>query len=273
MTTWHHIRLATHCIEVTGPWRKDGKVYAVSDAQQREWAESIGGRLPAAEEFDAVWAGADVQVMPVPRDVTTAPLDSLDDDVRAAATYSGQVDPLIACGKTWIDDGSGRTTNYGWHVPMRDVSGGHWRGIKVHPTTVDAYVIQPAGHAHDEHHVDYSQAGYAVRDVDAPETADPTDPYPEDSSPVGAPPLITAEGDRGREVQAMQEWLVANGYGLPMYGADAHHGAETQAALEAYLHDREEPTSEPLPDTGRAPLSIVFRQAHDYQWGRPSGSP
>lgn len=46
------------------------------------------------------------------------------------------------------------------------------------------------------------------------------------------------KGDRGDEVKAMQERLMALGYSLPRYGADGDFGSETLAALKAYQADK-----------------------------------
>lgn len=160
-------------LQVFGPYRDEGRVWAVSAQQQQRWAKSFGARLPTPAEFDAIWAQADVRVTPKPRDVATAPLDALHDDVEAAL---GGRDPdglLVVAGKTWVDDGSGRTANYGWHVPAKlvawdkDLQHMAWRKVPVYRCTVGGkvgYVIQPVGHAHDSRHADYSQLGYCVRE-------------------------------------------------------------------------------------------------------------
>ena len=45
-------------------------------------------------------------------------------------------------------------------------------------------------------------------------------------------------GDRGIEVQELQELLVDEGYELPRFGADGHFGEETLRALNAYQKDK-----------------------------------
>lgn len=165
-------------LEVLGPYRDPatGRVTAMSGREQRRWAARVGGRRPTASDFDAIWQHADVRVPPNPRDVATAPLDALHDDVVEA--LDGSCSDRIAAGKTWLDSGA----NYGWLVPAAMVTAGArsptWRGIRVYPTSLpDAYAIQPVGHAHGPDHVDYSQLGYAVREVEVEDT-EPDTPKP-----------------------------------------------------------------------------------------------
>lgn len=152
-------------IEVMGPYRHNGVVTAMSARQQLDWCKSLGGRLPTPEEFDAVWACADIRVSPVPRDVVRASLVSLDEDVTNAGGNAGH---LVCCGKTWVQSDLNtayRVVNYGWHVEPADVVAGKWRGIPVKPShTGQSYVIQGGRSApHGWTHVDYSQVGYCVR--------------------------------------------------------------------------------------------------------------
>lgn len=54
-------------------------------------------------------------------------------------------------------------------------------------------------------------------------------------------------GDKGSDVEEMQEALLAHGYDLPEYGADGHFGDETNAALVAYSHNTGLPLTNPIP--------------------------
>lgn len=175
----------------------------MSARQQRDWAASLGtaarpARLPTAAEVDAIWHSACVQVPPVPRDVASAPLTELDVDVTQTLSARGEVTDRIAAGKTWIQSDKSsatRATNYGWHVPRKEVSDGPvpgesqarlrrptWRGIPVYPDSMGGYVIQPAAQAHTWDHVDYSQLGYAVRRASGTVSAS----EPPDTKPSGS---------------------------------------------------------------------------------------
>lgn len=161
------ITVAGRRLEVHGPWRdSEGRVCGMTAVQQHGWATGLGARLLTAREFDAVWQAADVRVIPCPRAVMRAPLWALDADVRQALLGRDPAGLLIAAGKTWVEDGSGRTSNYGFLVPVTEVHDHRWQGIRVYPTSIpDAYAIQPVAHAHGETHRDYSQLGYCGIDL------------------------------------------------------------------------------------------------------------
>ena len=259
-------------MEVAGPYRDPdtGRVTALSALEQRTWAESIGGRLPTPAEVDAIAAHACVLVPPRPRDVVTAALDAVDADISTALEQRGEDTNRIAAGKTWVrssQSSAARATNYGWHVPASEVDRStlKWRGIRVYPTTDPAlYVIQPAAQAHSWGHVDYSQIGYAVRDLagGGPPSGPDTLPRPSPSRP----------GERGDRVAAWQKYILAyfasrGEQALPRYGADGHHGRETSQWTSRWraLNDEAEPAA--------APLQASFRQAQSYYPGRRNGPP
>lgn len=150
---------------VVGPYMEKARVVAISAQVQKDWAHSIGGRLPTAAEFDQAYLTANIRVPFVPRKVDTAPLDAMHEDVVKAC--NAQPIPAeerrIIVGKTWID--SNKPINYGGFVPSFEVKNGVWvgQGIKVYPTSSpEMMVIQPPGGKHGWNHVDYSQIGYAV---------------------------------------------------------------------------------------------------------------
>lgn len=161
------INVGGQSYRVVGPYRGgDGKIRAMRQFMQKAWAESLGGRLPRLAEADAIWATADVRVLPHTYPGGVGPLTSLDDDARRAGA---KVTDRIAAGKHWID--AAAVTNYGFFVPKSQVTFsadlGHmaWKGIKAYPSSTmpDAwYVLQSPGTDHNDQHVDYSQAGYAV---------------------------------------------------------------------------------------------------------------
>lgn len=262
-------------IEVCGPYRdpRTGRVTALSARQQQVWAESVGGRLPTVEEWDAVVHSACVVVEPRPRDVATAPLDALDSDVMAAIHERGEDTIRIVAGKTWVQhsqSSGARATNYGWHVPPSEVDRARqtWRGIRVYPDTRGGYVIQPPAQAHSWSHVDYSQLGYAVRTPQGTETA----PDDVDTDPGPTP---TTAGERGAHVRAWQQWLTAwwlsrGERALPRYGADGHHGRETEDWTTRWRDATEVVEVVDLEPAARA---ISFRQAVSYYPGRREGPP
>jgi GH25 family lysozyme M1 (1,4-beta-N-acetylmuramidase) len=70
-----------------------------------------------------------------------------------------------------------------------------------------------------------------------------TDPPPSPAEPAPPPP-ITVVGDKGPAVEAWQLRVIADGYPLPVYGADGNkprggHGAETEQATVGWLADRD----------------------------------
>jgi hypothetical protein len=301
--SWWKVEVGGRSIEVLGPYREGGLVTAMSATQQWEWAAREGGRFPTAEEFDAIWMAADVRVEPRPRNPDGAPLESLHADVMAALFDHGADTERIACGKTWIQhprSDQHRAVNYGWFVPASQVKDRHWRGIKVHPSISQPsiYVIQPPSAVHGWGHVDYSQAGFCVRDIDD------SDQLPPSLQPTTPP--ISSFGERGSAVQAWQRWLNASGCG-PV-SVDGVHGPATEAATARWLElrgfervierdpDVPYPLDESTPVTSRPPdtepgaidksetdpmtpmvtaelPAIAFREDDVLERGRPNGSP
>jgi N-acetyl-anhydromuramyl-L-alanine amidase AmpD len=99
--------------------------------------------------------------------------------------------------------------------------------------------------------------------------------------PPENPPRITRKGERGVDVVAWQQWLLSHGYELPKYGADGHHGDETEAATRAYLSDHDadpydvEPAPLPPPENPLDPALVAMKledlpgkQAKYYAAGR-----
>lgn len=56
------------------------------------------------------------------------------------------------------------------------------------------------------------------------------------------------KGSKGAEVKKVQQWLMRNGYDLPIWGADGIWGNETQRAWEAAVSA--EATFPPIPASG-----------------------
>ena len=271
-------------IEVFGPFRNgEGIVTAMSATEQKHWAESIGGRLPTAVEFDAIWNSACVQVTPHPRRAATAPLDALNEDVAKAIEDRGEATDRVAAGKTWLTSRkttSHKAVNYGFHVPLDELMGNLWRGIKTYAAkSGNGRVIQPEANAHIWGHKDYSQLGYAVRDI---EDVDDTDPPPKADD---KPPTFTVLGNRGADVRALQEWFLDYGHEpariiretslKPNGSVDGIHGDGMERAIAAYLG--RELASDTLPPSSE-PSSVIlpevsFRQAKHYRPGRIKGPP
>lgn len=118
-----------------------------------------------------------------------------------------------------------------------------------------------SAHAGDPTYTDYATTVHAVRDRDVVKVLS--------EPPITGHPPLTRLGAKGAAVLLMQRWLLSEGYQLPRYGTDGHHGAETQTALDAWKRDV-------AADTERAPATVAslvstYRQARYYGRGRPRG--
>jgi peptidoglycan hydrolase-like protein with peptidoglycan-binding domain len=243
-------------LEILGPYQdENGRIVAMTCAQQRKWAASLGARLMTPAEFDAAWDQADVQLTVAPIH-HNSPLDALHREVAPLLSQG-----LVIAAKTWVDDGSGQPCNYGLLVPPEEVKGGLWKGIRVYLTTVAAYAIQPPGRAHGANHADWSQLGYCCRELGAAVDSDDNLVEVISTQPPAIPPF-TRLGDKGEAVKRMQVWLLSLGYALPKYGADGHHGTETEGALDGYRADLS-PDTEPAPASD--PLDCEFIGARNFR--------
>jgi hypothetical protein len=178
-----------------------------------------------------------------------------------ARGWDGQ--SLVAnCGKHWIDGApEGRSRLMGWWSTARNT---WW---------------QPDAVAHNRDHFDDGTTTMLERDLSPHET--PT---------RETPPAITSPGDHSFGVATWQQYLRDQGYSPGPI--DGKHGPMTERATVAWLKDRglergdartPIPAIPPPPivphDTdemvslGTALPLITFRQAHDYQPGRPFGPP
>ncbi len=207
----------------------------------------------------------------------------------------------------------GFVTNYGWHVPvgqaapaplvascsepeLRVIQGPH----EAHDTGVD---FDGDGYA-DSGHGDYSQlirwadrkarwqgnpvnldavlCGYCGAEATA--AASHEGKLPGWRLPgvprIGFtdhenPPRVTRLGEKGPDVEVWQKWLMRHGYALPRYGADGHHGAETETATLQWQADNDvEPDYPDEPEPDPEPIELVtlpdisFRQARYFAPGR-----
>lgn len=278
------ITVAGRQLEVHGPWRDaDGRIRGMICAEQQGWAKSLGCRLLTVHEVCELWRqGAQVVLRTRP---STSPLDSLHDELIELA----QAGTLGFAAKTWVDDGSGRPTNFGLFVPLSDtkidpIDGFRkWRGIKAYATEVGGWcVLQAPGHAHGATHSDWSQLGYCGRYLDDASERETRPEIIVATVDITMPRTLrhTSPCMRGDDIRELQRTL-----GIC---ADGIFGPATERAVKAYqrgrglLDDgivgsrtREALAShdESVPDTEPAPAAIRFRQAHDFQWGRPKGQP
>lgn len=181
--------------------------------------------------------------------------------VHQALAETGHPGFLPNGGKQWVVPTRrvrDRSCNYGWY------GGPLARSFPVTPGA--DRVIQSAGHAHDKHHVDYSQTMYVLdgklsvdgRETtwrDVAETKDlrsfvlSTDveghfsllPWPSVTVPVpdqnDRPTL--RQGARGYYVKILQDRLVSLGYNLGSAGADSDFGPATSRAVMAFQRSQE----------------------------------
>jgi hypothetical protein len=191
-------------IEVTGPWRNaKGKVCGMTAAEQISWAESLDCRLPTAEELDAIYYEADVAVVAV--HPIEAPLTALDADIANALIAHGVKTERVYAGKSWILSEratKSKAVNYGLHGPDEETKGSGsykrtWKGIAVRPdATGHGWVIQTPGAVHGYTHKDWSQLGYAIRDVEAPFERVDTDPPDTVPAPISIDEVAEVVSER-----------------------------------------------------------------------------
>lgn len=140
----------------------------------------------------------------------------------------------------WDDSGNGDNTGYSDHVGIVEscdgknitvIEGNYSNAVKRRSIKVDGRYIRGFGVP------DYASKSNGVQEEVKEEP-------PKVEVPTAKPQNVTVyysvrlpllkNGSEGAAVKAMQHLLLAKGYKLPKYGADAEFGAETEEALKAY---------------------------------------
>lgn len=283
--------------------RVDGVRINPTFREALEWAKRFGAQMPPPRVLDARWREADLK--------NRFHCQKLWEGENDGALHSRLIDEDIAAhgsaprivgnpGKPWTKKrADGVCELYGIYGP-RDKATTYrgtlmcW-GLPVYESesgeTSDYIAQRSSDSSHNDEHGDYMTVLLLAIRLSAPETAPDSDPYEvagetdsgdeaeaegQSDPETATPPSMSRPGDDEETVKAWQCYLISEGYELPKYGADGDHGPETEAATAKWLADRGfESVDEPVPDTQPAPLlpPIVFRQAHDYQAGRPNGVP
>lgn len=153
---------------VTADALKLGGVRFGAGAQlAQQLADGLGALLLTPKLLDLMYAQASTPITPFP-DYNATMMENSSwfvkhsariDAALAAAGYSGGIVQTV--GKPWMISNqllshSGKSENYGWHLPPGTKS--PWNGVAIYPAvTTKALVIQQPGWAHGLDQADYSE--------------------------------------------------------------------------------------------------------------------